>query len=131
MLIKRILGVSVSLYALAVLLVALVPLDLTWAIILFGAIVVAYTMQGGLWAVLMTDVLQFIVLTVVVFLVAVLMIGGMDARAFDSSVPENFLDPIAGKYGWFFLFGWVDRSFLYDRRRMGIRAAVPCGAESE
>ena len=33
MLTKRILGVSVSLYALAVLLVSLIPLDLTWAII--------------------------------------------------------------------------------------------------
>ncbi len=112
MLIKRILGVSVSLYALAVLLVALVPLDLTVAIILFGSIVVLYTMQGGLWAVLMTDVLQFIVLTVVVLMVAVLMISGMDFDGFTERVPAHFFDPVTAKYGWFFLAGWVTINFF-------------------
>ena len=112
MLIKRILGVSVSLYALAVLLVALMPLNLTWAIILFGAIVVIYTMQGGLWAVLMTDVLQFIVLTVVVLFVAILMISGTEWATFTASVPEHFFSPVAGKYGWFFLLGWVTIHFF-------------------
>ena len=112
-LLKRILGVSVSLYALAILLVALIPLDLTWAIIIFGAIVVIYTMQGGLWAVLMTDVLQFIVLTVVVFMVAILMISGMDGLAdYREAVPEHFFNPIGGQYGWFFLFGWVTIHFF-------------------
>ena len=50
MMLKRILGVSVSLYALGVLSAALIPqgiLSQTWAIIIFGVIVVAYTMQGG------------------------------------------------------------------------------------
>ena len=111
MLIKRILGVSVSLYALAVLLVALIDLNLTWAIIIFGGIVVVYTMQGGLWAVLMTDVLQFIVLTVVVFMVALLMITGMDSST-SVPLPETFFQPVAGKYGWFFLFGWVTIHFF-------------------
>jgi solute:Na+ symporter, SSS family len=108
MLVKRLLGVSVSLYALAVLLVAIIPVNLNWAIVAFGAIVVVYTMQGGLWAVLMTDVLQFIVLTVVVFIVAVLMLSGFGSYAeFASSVPENFFSPVAGKYGWLFLSGWI------------------------
>ena len=108
MLVKRILGVSVSLYALAVLLVAIIPVDLNWAIIVFGAIVVVYTMQGGLWAVLMTDVLQFIVLTVVVFIVAVLMITGMGSFSeFTANVPEGFFSPVSVSYGWLFLTGWV------------------------
>ena len=113
MLIKRILGVSVSLYALAVLMVALIPLNLSWAIVCFGTIVVLYTMQGGLWAVLMTDVLQFIVLTVVVLMVALLMIFQTnDPSSLVTSVPETFFDPVAGKYGWFFLFGWVTIHFF-------------------
>jgi len=112
MLAKRILGVSVSLYALAVLLVALIPVDLTMAIVVFGGIVVLYTMQGGLWAVLMTDVLQFIVLTVVVLMVAVLMISGMSFEGFAERVPEHFLSPVAGPYGWFFLAGWVTIHFF-------------------
>lgn len=130
MLIKRILGVSVSLYALAVLLVALIPVDLTVAIILFGAIVVIYTMQGGLWAVLMTDVLQFIVLTVVVLMVAILMISGLDFTDFAQRVPEQFFSPIAGKYGWFFLMGWVTINFFiigaewaFVQRYLAVRSA--------
>ncbi|MDE0865960.1 MAG: Na+:solute symporter [Rubripirellula sp.] len=113
MLFKRILGVSVSLYALSKLLVALIPLDLNWAIILFGSIVILYTMQGGLWAVLMTDVLQFIVLTVLVFMVAVLMIGSVENPAtFFTTVPDSFFSPTADKYGWFFLCGWVTIHFF-------------------
>ena len=127
MMIKRIMGVSVSLYALALLLVALIPMDggsffrdpetgtlsLTWAIVFFGAIVVLYTMQGGLWAVLMTDVLQFIVLTLVVFLVSVLMIFKVDSVSeYMANVPEGFLSPVGGGYGWFFLMGWVLINFF-------------------
>jgi SSS family transporter len=112
MLIKRILGVSVSLYALAVLLVALLPVDLSTAILVFGAIVVLYTMQGGLWAVLMTDVLQFIVLTIVVLMVAVLMLSGIDLQAATQYLPTSFFDPVAGSYGWFFLAGWVTINFF-------------------
>ncbi len=113
MLVKRILGVSVSLYALAVLLVAIIPIDQTLAIVLFGGIVILYTMQGGLWAVLMTDVLQFIVLTVVVFMVALMMLGNFhDFADFATKVPDTFFKPVAGQYGWFFLFGWVTIHFF-------------------
>ncbi len=113
MLLKRILGVSVSLYALAVLLITLIPLRLETAIILFGVIVVLYTMHGGLWAVLMTDVLQFIVLTVVVLLVAVLMFLNLDQpTAILTHAPPDFFWPVAGGYGWFFLFGWVTIHFF-------------------
>ncbi|MCM8535979.1 MAG: Na+:solute symporter [Lentisphaeraceae bacterium] len=108
MLIKRILGVSVSLYALAVLIVALVPLDINWVIIIFGTIVVVYTMQGGLWAVLMTDVLQFIVLTVVVLIVAILMISNMGSfESYQAAVPAGFFSLTTDSYGWLFLSGWV------------------------
>ena len=108
MLVKRILGVSVSLYALAVLIIALVPLDINWVIIIFGTIVVVYTMQGGLWAVLMTDVLQFIVLTVVVLIVAILMISNMGSfESFQAAVPEGFFSLTTDSYGWLFLSGWV------------------------
>lgn len=107
-LLKRILGVGASLYALGILLTAIMSFDLTLAIVLFGAIVIVYTMMGGLWAVLMTDVLQFIVLTVVVFLTAALMLQGFEGwDGFVAAVPETFLQPVAGNYGWFFLLGWT------------------------
>jgi len=127
MLLKRILGVSVSLYALAVLLVALVPLGeanplsdpnsgnlaMHWAILFFGSVVVIYTMVGGLWAVLMTDVLQFIVLLIVVFLISILMIFRAPSyEMFQMNAPDGFFSLTAGGYGWLFLFGWVTIHFF-------------------
>tara|TARA_R110002049_G_scaffold285698_1_gene466668 strand:+ start:38279 stop:39961 length:1683 start_codon:yes stop_codon:yes gene_type:complete len=127
MMLKRILGVSVSLYALAVLLVALIPLEpghplrdpvtgnlsFSWAVAVFGAIVVIYTMVGGLWAVLMTDVLQFIVLTLVVMMVAVLMMAQIgNPIALAKTLPDGFFLPTTTEYGWLFLAGWVTINFF-------------------
>jgi len=120
MLLKRIMGVSVSLYALGVLLTAqsangqaIIPVSVESAIMIFGVIVVLYTMQGGLWAVLMTDVLQFIVLTVVVFIVAILMLADVGSFAnFQANTPNGFMLPTGGKYSWFFLLGWTTINFF-------------------
>ena len=119
-LLKRILGVAGSLYALAILLTAvdadgsaIIPLSLNTAIILFGIIVILYTMQGGLWAVLMTDVLQFIVLTVVVFVASILMISDLGSFAsFKDNTPDGFLNLTNGDYTWFFLLGWTTINFF-------------------
>ncbi len=89
MMVFRIIGVAVSLYSLAIILVAMMPLEegnplrdpttgnlsLCWAVLIFGGIVVIYTMAGGLWAVLMTDVLQFIVLNLAILFVVPLAFG--------------------------------------------------------
>jgi SSS family solute:Na+ symporter len=127
LILKKMLAVAVSLYALAIILVALIPLEegnffrnpatgnlsLTWAVILFGSIVVVYTMIGGLWAVIMTDVVQFILLTLVVFIVAVLMVGQIsDFSELTISLPENFFSPTSNNYGWLFLLGWVTINFF-------------------
>ena len=127
LLIKKILAVAVSLYALAIVLVALIPLDegnffrdsatgnlsLTWAVILFGLIVIVYTMIGGLWAVLMTDVVQFILLTLVVLLVTFIMLNEIDDFGeLMVALPENFFSPTSDDYGWIFLLGWVMINFF-------------------
>ena len=120
LLIKRILGVSGSLYALGVLLTAttssgsaILPFTLDQAILLFGAIIILYTMQGGLWAVLMTDVLQFIVLTVVVLVASILMLADIGSlENFRTNTPEDFLNFTAGDYTWFFLLGWTIINFF-------------------
>lgn len=127
LILKKMLSVAVSLYALAIILVALIPLEegnffrnsatgnlsLTWAVIFFGSIVIVYTMIGGLWAVIMTDVVQFILLTLVVFLVAVLMIDKVDDFGeLMVKLPENFFSPTSNDYGWLFLMGWVTINFF-------------------
>lgn len=122
MMIFRIISVAVSLYSLAVILVAMMPLgegnplrdastgnlSLAWAVLIFGGIVVIYTMAGGLWAVLMTDVLQFIVLNLAVLFIVPLAfakVGGVNA--FFEKAPEGFFALTNDQYTWFFMFGWV------------------------
>jgi len=118
----RVIGVAVSLYSLSVILVAMMPLaegnplrdpatgnlSLAWAVLIFGGIVVIYTIAGGLWAVLMTDVLQFIVLNLAVLFVVPLAFAEVDGvAAFVNKAPEGFFALTTDKYTWFFMFGWV------------------------
>lgn len=113
---------GLSLYALAVMLCPLMPLpdghflrdpatgalSVDWACAILAAIVVVYTMIGGLWAVLMTDMLQFVVLSLCVVLVVPMIItkaGGFETIA--SNLPDGFLRPTAPGYSWIVLAGWM------------------------
>ena len=128
MMVLRVVGTAAALYALAKILVALMPLDegnilrdpetgnlsLRWAILIFGSVVVLYTMIGGLWAVLMTDVLQFIILNLAVLFVVPLalhQVGGLGG--FIEAAPEGFFDLVKEeKYSVFFLAGWAAIHFF-------------------
>ncbi len=127
MMIYRLVGTGVSLYALAVLLCALIPvpegvflqdpatgnLSLGWAVAIFGSIVVIYTVTGGLWAVLMTDVLQFIVLYLAVGFVVPLMLrdaGGVSG--FLEKQPDGFLALTNNEFTWLFMLGWTAIHFF-------------------
>jgi SSS family solute:Na+ symporter len=80
-----------------------------WAILIAGAIIIIYTMMGGLWAVLMTDVLQFIILNMAVLFVIPLIwtqAGGFEG--FTGNAPEGFFNVVQeDKFTWFFMLGWV------------------------
>ncbi|MBB3208839.1 Na+/proline symporter [Rhodopirellula rubra] len=131
-----------ALYALGRILVNLMPLadgnplqdpatgnlSLYWGIIIFSSIVVVYTMIGGLWAVLMTDVLQFIILNLAVLFViplAIAKVGGF-SRFFEqaSVLPSlqvkgsevlsdgTMTSLISGDYTLLFLAGWCAIHFF-------------------
>ena len=146
--ITRMIGAGVALYSIAVILCALIPipetantgaflkflsdgshLSVPLTIIAVGVIVVI--ISGNLWAVLITDTLQFIVLAVAVIMVLPLLfgdelIGGISgfiehAKAqpalFDQAVDgENIMVADEGKtlmslssgpFTWLFLTGWI------------------------
>ncbi|MFI4911130.1 MAG: Na+:solute symporter [Sedimentisphaeraceae bacterium JB056] len=113
---------GLTLYGLAVMLCPLISLpeghflanaatgtlSVDWACIILGAIVIFYTMSGGLWAVLLTDTLQFFVLMLAVIMVVPLSIskiGGFEN--FTTSAPEGFFALTSGKFTWLFLLGWM------------------------
>lgn len=110
-----------AVYALAVVVTALIPLpeghmmidpatghfSVTIASLIICILVIAITFGGGLWAVLMTDALQFIILTASVLIIVpliVIKIGGPSEML--RTAPEGFLNLVNGEFTWLFLFGW-------------------------
>ncbi len=86
-----------------------------YAIILFGLMAVLYTTSGGLWAVIVTNVLQFVVLTAAVLIVVPLAfdrVGGVST--FIETAPEGFFNLTGGEYtGWFMVaFGFYNMVFI-------------------
>ncbi len=76
-------------------------------------IVIIIAFSGGLWAVLMTDVLQFVILTVsVIFVIPLIFneVGGVDN--FLNNIPDGFLSPVTTEYSWWFMIGWVTINFV-------------------
>lgn len=81
--------------------------------IVLCAIVIVITFAGGLWAVLMTDVLQFVILTVsVVFVVPLILMRVGGWGEFKAAAPEGFMSPVAADFSWWFLLGWMIVNFF-------------------
>ncbi|HXI01517.1 MAG TPA: sodium:solute symporter family protein [Sphingobacteriaceae bacterium] len=84
-------------------------------IIFIGILIIIYTVVGGLWAVMITDVLQFVVLTVAVLIVVPLAfnrVGGIEP--FLNTMPDGFFNLTNPEYNWVFLlaFGIYNGIFI-------------------
>lgn len=123
----RMFSMGVALYSFAVLITALMPLSpghflqdpqtgnlaVAYATVICGFIVVFYTVAGGLWAVMISDALQFIVLAVSVLFVvplAFMHVGGVGA--FVEAAPATFFSPVNPEFTWLFLTGWMAVQFF-------------------
>ncbi|WP_020530085.1 sodium:solute symporter family protein [Flexithrix dorotheae] len=83
-------------------------IPLVYSIIGLGVLITIYTAVGGLWAVIVTDVLQFIVLTTAVLLVvplAINKVGGVNS--FIQASPEGFFNLVNEEYSWTFIAGMI------------------------
>ena len=90
-------------------------IPISTSIVVLGIIILIYTAVGGLWAVIVTDVLQFVVLTAAVLIVVPLSlekIGGLDN--FIAKAPENFFSLVNEEYSWGFIvaFGLYNLFFI-------------------
>jgi len=93
------------------LLQATLSLDLTFAVLLAGSIILAYTAMGGLKAVIYTDVLQFVVLFVGVLFIAVplglIEVGGVNGiREHFGTSPATAAMTRWNAVGWKTMVGW-------------------------
>lgn len=76
--------------------------------IVVGCIITAYTAVGGLWAVLVTDTLQFVVLMAGLTILLPLSlsdIGGFGR--FLNRLPSGFFDLVHGEYDWWFIISYA------------------------
>jgi Na+/proline symporter len=87
----RLLDNMVRLYALGVFIAGATPLEVPTAIVGAGIVILIYTVIGGLWAVVVTDVVQFVILIFTALLLVPLSVeaaGGFGAM--QQTLPEHF-----------------------------------------
>jgi SSS family transporter len=118
--------IAVALYAIAIMMVALMPLpeghilsdpttghlSVTYAILLLGVITFIYTAAGGFLAVLMTDVIQFAVLIAMILIMVPLSfnsVGGVES--FVSKAPDGFFSLFTDQYSWVWMILWLLLNF--------------------
>ncbi len=82
--------------------------------ILLGIFMIAYTAVGGLWAVMVTDILQFVILTAAVCILLPLSfdkVGGFEG--FTQKVPDDFFNLLGGEYTLGFILSFVIYHICY------------------
>ncbi len=90
-------------------------LDLNLCIILLGLFCILYVSAGGLWAVVSTDILQFIVLVAAIIIVIPLSVDKVDGLVhFVEKVPDTFFNLFNAEYTLLFIiaFGIYNAIFL-------------------
>lgn len=102
-----------------------------FAVVFLAVVIVLYTATGGLWAVIVTDVLQFIILTAAVIIIVPLAfdkVGGISG--FLESTPEGFFNFTTDKYTPLFLIGFglynlcfIAGNWAYVQRYTSVKTA--------
>lgn len=96
------------LYSVARLVSASLGLPLMPSTVVLGLFMIAYTAVGGLWAVMVTDILQFVILTAAILIIIPLAFdaaGGV--QHFLHFSPEGFFSVVNGEYTWGFIIAFA------------------------
>lgn len=81
---------------------------LMYCILVLGGASIIYVTIGGLWAVVVTDVLQFVILFAAVLIVVPLAFLKIDGTsAFINNAPDTFFNLINGEYSWGFILAFA------------------------
>jgi len=97
----RIIDDGIKLVATGVFVSVCVGMEIEYSIMAVGVIILLYTFMGGLWAVAITDFIQFVVLTAAILIILPLSIsraGGMTEII--QNVPEGFFRLTSEEFGW-------------------------------
>ncbi|MBD3627956.1 sodium:solute symporter family protein [Cyclobacterium sp.] len=88
--------------------------DIYYSILFLGAMIMIYTAVGGLWAVVVTDVLQFVILTAAVLIVLPLSldeVGGLNQ--FIQDAPDTFFHVFNGEYTPWFILAFIGYNTIF------------------
>src|ERR1044072_2317392 len=99
------------LYAVGKIVYVATPFSLEACITVIGITIIIYTTGGGLWGVLATDVVQFVILSAAVIIIIPLSladVGGMSN--FLQKVPDRFFEPVNEEYS----IGFMAAFFIYQ-----------------
>jgi len=102
------------LYSVAKLVGSSLEFPLVPVTLILGILMIAYTAVGGLWAVMVTDILQFVILTAAVLLIIPLAFteaGGV--QTFLTKVPDDFFNVVNGEYTWGFIVAFAIYHIFY------------------
>jgi len=80
--------------------------DLKTSIVVSGAVMLLYTFMGGLWAVVVTDFVQFIILTLGVMALFPLVFAEGGISALTRGAPAGFLAPINAPFSPLYVFAF-------------------------
>jgi len=100
----RVIDDSLKLIAIGIFVATAFNLPLRTSMICSGLIMLAYTMMGGLWAVAVTDFIQFIILSMAVLALIPLSlheVGGI--QNFIATAPEGFFKFTNPNYSWLYI----------------------------
>jgi SSS family solute:Na+ symporter len=115
---------ATMLYGLGLFVASTCGLPLGWTIVGSGAVILAYCVVGGLWAVVITDFLQAVILmpfTLVMFVASLNRVGGLSGLL-GGLPPEMKTVSGLGDMGWLYVACWtVMVSFGYNTAAMAQR----------
>ena len=107
-------GSGMRIYALSKLVSSILGFPLIPSIVGSGLIMLTYTLLGGVWAVVVTDVVQFFVLFAAViplFFVSLARVGWISGLC--AQAPEGYFSFPSGEYTWWWLGAWW-MSYMLD-----------------
>jgi len=99
---------ALKVFATGLFLALSIGISLPWAIGFCGVVMVAYTYLGGLWALVVTDFVQFLMKILAMLLLLPLTLWAFGSwRSVFHGYPQHFFRPSGGPYGWIYIIGFA------------------------
>lgn len=99
---------GLKIFATSLFLASSMGMSVPTAIVACGIVTILYTLWGGLWALTVTDYIQFLMKILAMLLLlplAIWKVGGLHAAV--SNFPTGFFRPINGPYTWVYVVGFA------------------------